>query len=41
MGRRSGSKKLEALDDLLQRLRIHEDEIDDLVFEETDYQKKG
>jgi hypothetical protein len=32
----SGSKKAEAIDDLLQRLGIEEDEFDDLVFEEQE-----
>jgi hypothetical protein len=36
-----GSKKAENLDDLLNRLGIEEDEIDDLVFEETDLPKEG
>jgi hypothetical protein len=32
----SGTKKTEGIDDLLQRLGIEEDEIDDLIFEEED-----
>jgi hypothetical protein len=35
-GSGSGSKKMEALDDLLNRLGIEEDEIDDLIFEEEE-----
>jgi hypothetical protein len=37
----SGSKKAENLDNLLNRHEIEEDEIDDLVFEETDLPKEG
>jgi hypothetical protein len=41
-GEGSGSKKEERLDDLLQRLGIDEEEIDDLVFEEeVDAPKEG
>ena len=37
-----GSKKAESLDDLLQRLGIEEEELDDLVFEEeTEAPKEG
>jgi hypothetical protein len=36
-----GKQNLETLDDLLQRLGIDEDEIDDLVFKETDLPKEG
>jgi hypothetical protein len=32
----SGTKKVEAIDDLLQRLEIIDDEIDDLVFEKEE-----
>jgi hypothetical protein len=35
-GEGSGSKKGEAIDDLLQRLGIEDDEIDDLIFEEEE-----
>jgi hypothetical protein len=35
-GSGSGSKKPKAIDDLLQRLGIEDDEIDDLVFEEEE-----
>jgi hypothetical protein len=37
----SGTKKPENLNDMLNRLGIEEDEIDDLVFEETDIPKEG
>jgi hypothetical protein len=37
----SGSQRFENLGDLLNRLGIDEDEIDDLVFEETDLPKEG
>jgi hypothetical protein len=37
----SGSKKDEALNDMLKRLGIDEDEIDDLVFEETNLPTEG
>jgi hypothetical protein len=40
-GSGSGSKKPDDLDDLLQRLGIDEDEIDDLIFEDTDLPKEG
>jgi SOS response regulatory protein OraA/RecX len=33
-GSGSGSKKVEALDDMLHRLGIEDDEIDDLILEE-------
>jgi hypothetical protein len=37
----SGTKKPENLNEMLNRLGIEEDEIDDLVFEETDIPKEG
>jgi hypothetical protein len=37
----SGTKKPENLNDMLNRLGIEEDEIDDLVFEETDIPEGG
>jgi hypothetical protein len=37
----SGSKKTTGLDDLLQRLGIDDDEIDDLIFEEETAPKQG
>lgn len=40
-GEGSGSKKGEAIDDLLQRLGIDDDEIDDLIFEDKETAPKA